>query len=92
MIGDKNNSLKAYKTVLFLNPKDEEAKKIIAEMEGTSEKVPNSFLPDEHQEKEDYYIPPVPNFAPPEFEHLDAEEEEGLKFQEKPANLAFKKI
>ena len=91
MIGDKNNSLKAYKTVLFLNPKDEEAKKIIAEMEGTAEKVPNSFLPDEHQGKEDYYIPPVPNFAPPQFEHLDAEEEEGLKFQEKPANLAFKK-
>ena len=91
MVGDKNNCLKTYKAVLFLNPKDEEAKKIIADMEGTAEKVPNSFLPDENQEKEDYYIPPVPNFAPPEYEHLEPEEEEGLKFQEKPANMAFKK-
>ncbi len=91
MIGDKNNSLKSYKTVLFLNPKDEESKRVIAEMEGSVEKAPDSFLPDEHQEKDSYYIPPVPNFDPPEFANLDAEEEESLKFQEKPANLAFKK-
>jgi len=91
MVGDKNNSLKAFKTVLFLNPKDEEVKKTIAEMEGTVEKTPNSFLPDGHQEKDDYYIPPVPDFSPPNFEHLEAADDEELKFQEKPAGLAFKK-
>ena len=90
MIGDKNNSLKAYKTLLFLNPRDEEIKKIIAEMEGTAEKVPNSFLPDEHHEKEDIYIPPIPRFEPPQFEHIEAEDDEELKFQEKPAGMAFK--
>jgi len=92
MVGDKNNCLKAYKTVLFLNPRDEDVKKIIAEMEGTVEKVPSSFLPDEHQEKADFYIPPLPQFSPPEFDHIEPEEDKDLKFQEKPAGLAFKKI
>jgi len=92
MVGDKNNSLKAFKTVLFLNPKDEDVKKTVAEMEGTVEKAPNSFLPDDQQGKDEYYIPPVPDFSPPTFDNLETEDVEDLKFQERPAGLAFKKV
>lgn len=83
MIGDANNSLKSYKTVLFLNPHDEDAKKIIQEMEGKINKEP------EYKEDE-YEIPPMPTFEPPKFEHIEDElPEEQIKFEEKPLKEAF---
>ena len=67
LVGDAQNALKAYKMVLFLNPRDEDAKKMVLDMESTpptkpSEETIARILGEEKKTKkeEDDFFPPLP--------------------------------
>ena len=93
LTGDKNNSLKAYKAVLFLNPKDEETAKIIREMEGVTPSI------EAEKAEENIYIPPLPEEDVPNFSYINdvkipdgIMEEPGLNFEEKRVHDIFRSI
>jgi len=104
LVGSAQNALKAYKMVLFLNPRDADAKKIVSDMESTPSSKPSEetiarILGEDEKIKkeEEVFFPPLPPLlqkAPPQFE-LKKEtvdnllSEYELGFEEKPAYQVF---
>lgn len=80
LMGDTQNSLKSYKMVLFLNPKDEDAKKIVSGMESSPSTRPSEATvakilgentkPKDEAIQEDHFppLPPLIKDRPPTFE------------------------
>lgn len=71
LVGDKNNALKSYKMVLFMNPRDEEAKIAVSEIEKIDQRIIDEELNQAIEteilmDEED--IPPVPLATPPSFQ------------------------
>lgn len=107
LIGDVQNALKSYKMILFLNPRDEEVKKIIAGMESAPSSRPSSetvaeILGEDPRKKdlqEEVILPPPPlsQEPPPMFELKreivnDLVNDSELGFEERPAYQAFNVI
>ncbi len=107
LVGDVQNALKAYKMILFLNPKDEEIKKIVAGMESKPSSAPSTDtvaeILGEHTRREDsreeVVLPPPPlmQSQPPMFELKkeivnDLVNDSELGFEERPAYQAFNVI
>jgi len=65
LTGDKNNSLKAYKTVLYLNPKDDEVIKIVKGMEKS---VTTAQV--EETEVEEHHVPSAPSDKASNFNYI----------------------
>lgn len=93
LTGDRNNSIKAYKTILFLNPKDEDVARILRDLEDIG-------LPPKNEKNEDeIYIPPLPKEELPNFDYIQeiripegVIDEPDLNFEEKNAKDAFKSM
>ncbi|MFH1223487.1 MAG: tetratricopeptide repeat protein [Pseudomonadota bacterium] len=83
LAGDKNNSLKAYKMVLFLNPRDEEVLKIIKDMEGVTDAA------EFERKEEDVYLPPLPDEKIRVPERVELLDEPRFDFEEKNIRDAF---
>jgi len=94
LTGDKNNSLKAYKTVLYLNPKDDEVIKTVKEMEKstTAAEVEETGVEDDH-------VPSAPDDRAHNFNYINEVkipegimDEPGLDFEEKNVRDVFRSV
>ena len=100
LIGDNNNALKAYKMVLYLNPKDSESKLAVSKIESNNQEIFDESMEDVLEEvleevQED--VPLLP-FKEGDYDYPDNElnyQGEGIQetgFEEKNASLAFKQM
>ncbi|MEI6080276.1 MAG: tetratricopeptide repeat protein [bacterium] len=93
LVGDKNNALKTFKMLLFMNPKDEEAKAILADIEKNDKKILEEDLLNVESEdisEPEEETPPTPVSNQPSFKVIDdIMQEADLGFEEKRISQAF---
>lgn len=101
LVGDNNNALKAYKMVLYLNPKDIESKTVVSKIESKNqdlldesvEEIMEDVLEDIQEDapllpfKDDEY-----DYRNSDLDEHRVEELQNTGFEEKNASLAFKSI
>jgi len=101
LVGDRNNALKAFKMVLYMNPRDKEAKISIIEIENEDKKILETGLKNvttfENIEEEEV-IPPLFSSqqtlqSNPDFKIIDdIVHEADLNFEEKHISQAFNSV
>lgn len=99
LVGDNNNALKAYKMVLYLNPKDLESKTVVSKIESKNQDILDESVEEIMEDvlediQEDAPLLP---FKDGEYDYRDSEldryrieELQDSGFEEKNASLAFK--
>ncbi|HOW16626.1 MAG TPA: tetratricopeptide repeat protein, partial [bacterium] len=104
LIGDAQNALKSYKMVLFLNPRDEEVKSIVAGMESNSNRPSSDTVAEilgtntAKEKQEEIELPPplitndIPKFDLRNEIVDDLVNNSELGFEERPASQAFNVI
>jgi tetratricopeptide (TPR) repeat protein len=103
LIGDAQNALKSYKMVLFLNPRDEEVKSIVAGMESNSNRPSSDTVAEilgtnlVKEKQEEIELPPLITNDIPKFDLRnelvdDLVNNSELGFEERPASQAFNVI
>ena len=101
LVGDRNNALKAFKMVLYMNPRDKEAKISIIEIENEEKKIVEENIKNsgacEHIAEEEFVPPPFSSQQDlktnPDFKIIDdIGHEADFDFEEKHISQAFNAV